>query len=530
MFLADAVAAYVESLTERELDAPLIALLGRLGFHHVHLVHGAYEFGKDFIAQRTEDGVRYQYCLQSKAGNLGAGDWRAVRQQVDAMRTGTVAHPDFDPSLERRLIVVTNGRLTGGAPIEAQDYNAYHRARGEAIVEFWDADVLVPHFENILVEGVPARDQARTLELLGRLGQGLGTRQDVRVYAQAWFAAGLTPAERWGHVLTGSMLAQHAAHQGREDLAAQLAFRLLRAAWERPEPVHPTETAVARSLFEVHADELWRQVKNQDPVALTLQSNTGIDSFVLHPVKAARLCESLGLLALLSLHGPQAGRAQEIGDYLAAFVAASPATAHPISDDASFTVLVTAVALAATGHQSATEPYLRNVAVWVLDLIEYGAGLGDGAEPAVVVRRLLGPAYPTLAPPGRESASYALSVVLDLAHVLGSHDLYCDLVNDLEALDAMAKIVAPDDAGGDRLVARIAYTAGPSPVPAAHHRIAADSTAAGQAGQWFDCVAAWATYRDRHVPAVLRALLAAPGPPKTAAEGASADRAANAPN
>lgn len=151
MFLADAVAAYVESLTERELDAPLIALLGRLGFDNVHLVHGAYEFGKDFVAQRTEDGVRYQYCLQSKAGNLGAGDWRAVRQQVDAMRTGTVAHPDFDPGLERRLVVVTNGRLTGGAPVEAQDYNAHHRARGEAIAEFWDADVLVPHFEDVPV-------------------------------------------------------------------------------------------------------------------------------------------------------------------------------------------------------------------------------------------------------------------------------------------------------------------------------------------------------------------------------------------
>lgn len=101
MFLADAVAAYVEGLTERELDAPLLALLRRLGFHHVHLVHGAYEFGKDFVAQRHEDGVEYQYCLQSKAGDLGSAGWRDVRQQVDAMRTGSVVHPDFDPSLQR---------------------------------------------------------------------------------------------------------------------------------------------------------------------------------------------------------------------------------------------------------------------------------------------------------------------------------------------------------------------------------------------------------------------------------------------
>ncbi len=179
MFLADVVAAYVESLTERELDAPLVALLRRLGFDRVHLIHGAYEFGKDFIAQRNEDGVTYQYCLQSNSGNLGSGAWRSVRSQVDAMQTGTVAHPDFDPTLQRQLVVVTNGRLTGGAPIEAQDYNAHHRGRGEAVAEFWDAGFLIPQFEAVLVEGVPAQGRARTLEMLGRLGQGLGTRQEL---------------------------------------------------------------------------------------------------------------------------------------------------------------------------------------------------------------------------------------------------------------------------------------------------------------------------------------------------------------
>lgn len=508
MFLADAVAAYVESLTERELDAPLVALLGHLGFDNVHLVHGAYEFGKDFIAQRTEDGVRYQYCLQSKAGNLGAGDWRAVRLQVDAMRTGTVAHPDFDPSLERRLVVVTNGRLTGAAPIEAQNYNAHHKARGEAGAEFWDADFLVSHFESVLVEGVPARDRARTLELLGRLGQGRGTRQDIRAYAEPWFAAGLAPAQRWAHVLTGAMLAQHAADQGREDLAAQIAFRLLRAAWERPEQVDATETAVARNLFETHADEVWQQVKDQDPVALTLRSQTGIDAFVLHPVKAARLCECLALLALLSLNGPRTGRAEDIGKYLLAFVAASPAGAHPVSDDASFSILASALALAATGHTAAAEAYLREVAVWVLDRIEHSAGLADAAEPAATaVRRLLGPAYPSLVPPDPEPSAYALTVVLDLAYIIGFHDLYRDLVSDLEAVDAIAKIVSPDGGGGERLVARIAYAADPGPHPAAHHAVPAESSLAGRDGQWFDCIATWATFRDRHVPAVLQALL-----------------------
>jgi hypothetical protein len=111
MFLADAVAAYVTNLTERELDAPLIALLRSRGFTDGHLLHGNYEFGKDLIARRVEDGVEYQYCIQSKAGDLNASLGRGVRQQVDVMRISRVAHPAFDSVLPRRLVVATNGRL-----------------------------------------------------------------------------------------------------------------------------------------------------------------------------------------------------------------------------------------------------------------------------------------------------------------------------------------------------------------------------------------------------------------------------------
>ena len=80
------------------------------------------------------------------------------------------------------------------------------------------------------MEGVPAQDRARTLEILGRLGQGAGSRLDLRGYARAWSQPGLGPAERWGNMLTGAMLAKEAAAHGREDLAAQVAFLLLRAA------------------------------------------------------------------------------------------------------------------------------------------------------------------------------------------------------------------------------------------------------------------------------------------------------------
>lgn len=49
--LANVVESYLDSLEEREFDAPFMALLRALGFWDIHLLHGPFEFGKDFIAK-----------------------------------------------------------------------------------------------------------------------------------------------------------------------------------------------------------------------------------------------------------------------------------------------------------------------------------------------------------------------------------------------------------------------------------------------------------------------------------------------
>jgi len=56
-------------------------------------MHGAFEFGKDFIAKRREEGVDYQYAFQTKAGDLGLSEWRECRGQIDMLRNNSLAHP-----------------------------------------------------------------------------------------------------------------------------------------------------------------------------------------------------------------------------------------------------------------------------------------------------------------------------------------------------------------------------------------------------------------------------------------------------
>lgn len=65
-WLHDVLDAYLAAVTEREFDAPFIGYLTAAGFTDIHQLHGAYEFGKDFIGRR--DGR--QWAFQTKAGDL----------------------------------------------------------------------------------------------------------------------------------------------------------------------------------------------------------------------------------------------------------------------------------------------------------------------------------------------------------------------------------------------------------------------------------------------------------------------------
>src|SRR5260370_4317995 len=141
--LADAIGNYISSLTEREFDAPFIALLRLRGFTDIHFLHGPFEFGKDFIAKRAEDGEEHQYAFQTKAGDIGMFEWNQCRGQIDLLRTDALAHPNFNKALNRRAIFVTTGRLIGGAGLAAQEYAQHLQTLGEAQFSTWDRDTLV---------------------------------------------------------------------------------------------------------------------------------------------------------------------------------------------------------------------------------------------------------------------------------------------------------------------------------------------------------------------------------------------------
>src|SRR5687767_8521422 len=105
--LRSVVESYLDSLIEREFDAPLLAMLASRGFYDIHLTHGVFEFGKDVIAKRrsSEPGAVEQYAIQSKGGNIGLGDWRLIRPQVEEAHDNNLSHPNFDTTLPRVAVL-----------------------------------------------------------------------------------------------------------------------------------------------------------------------------------------------------------------------------------------------------------------------------------------------------------------------------------------------------------------------------------------------------------------------------------------
>ena len=237
---------------------------------------------------------------------------------------------------------------------------------------------------------------------------------------------------------------------------------------------------------------------------MTLGGPSPFVSFLTHPVKAARTAEALSLLGLIALQHGENDRADEIVSVVSDLVEATPGVAHVVSDEWAFSVMITAVLLAARGKLPVARELLREAAVWTLDKIEFGDGIAQQDDDmATVTARLLGPPYPKLRI-GADRSAYVFSVILDLAHLLGLSDLFDDLLNDLDAVGGFARLVYDDGEARPQLIARVEYS---SSKPAKHHHIPSNSTPPGAEREWFDCVAIWATVRDRQVPAVISEVL-----------------------
>jgi hypothetical protein len=546
--LRDVVAGFLDTVTEREFDAPLIALLAARGFTDVHFLHGAFEFGKDVIAKGPKplDGdtgtgdpaswAEHQFAIQSKAGDLGLAEWRAVRPQIDEARLDGLAHPAFDRELPRAAVLVTTGRLTGDAPLQADSHRASELRWGRPGFEVWDRERLLEWLADSPEAGLAGTSDGPVLALAGAIDEGTVTFAALERRGRAWLPAApgslqeatdppaeVTARQRRAAV-EAAVLGNRLRRRGRTDLAAMTALLLLRAAWchalTEPvgqRPLRPEMARAAIRMFAGYALELLDQVEPvaKDPRALLDAVSATAFPHAAYPAACARLAEILGLLGLLA-HGQAAGAgltglpAARISGTVADLLEHQPGCHHPVSDGFAVS-LIAPVLLTARHDAAAARHYLCRTAAWTLDRYDPrygGTGLaGTSADPKTEVARLLGSAFAN--GPGRRPWSYVATVLADLAAVIpGGQNLYADMVNDFVAADASPVLLQADerraqwrpDGPGGVLTAGVAYT---EPLPpdglAAPHFTEPEPPVPA-----WDALALASVARNRHVVQTLR--------------------------
>jgi hypothetical protein len=446
-----AVGNYLDSVTEREFDPALLALLRSQGFDDVHLIHGQFEFGKDAIAKRGDP--RTQYTIQSKAGNIGLPEWASMRGQLDMLRLNELAHPSFDRKLPRVGLLVLTGRLTGGAPLDAQEYQRAASESGEPPLEIWDRERFIELLVSSPEAGLAGVAEGPLLELLGRIDAERITDADIEVFSRRW-VTDAAPLE-WRSMLEAAIVANRLREADRVDLACFATLALLRGLWasahgaEPPSQTVMEQAALVRQMFMGYAAEVWASCTQEllDPRNLIGGASEGI--FVTYPVRVCRIAEILGLYGLGLEEGDERG---PVSAWLVQFLDSQPGVTRPLSDR--WAVSLLSPLLLIGPEASATRAaVLRGVIRWLGDRYENdGLGLAaSDATPEVEVEYVLGSSLEHVSQQ-RLGTSYLAAVVLDLAAALELPDVYDDAFNDFKAVDIDPEVPIPNDDVGQYLI------------------------------------------------------------------------------
>ena len=329
--LRDVVRIFLDTLTERDFDGPLLALLAARGFTDVHFIHGQFEFGKDVLAKKAdpETGIVHQYLIQSKAGDIGMPEWRAVRPQLDECQYNTIGHPSFDTALPRVAVLVTTGRLKGSAAADAAEYRKAAAARGQADVEIWErSDLLEWICDNptVGVAGGPLETELLSM-VTSILDKGVTDRR-IESYGRRWLPPEGNSARA---TMEAAILVNTLLRVQRLDLALSVALQLVRSAEHDPlagDGVRPAAQRLVLSLAAQVRDQVEPLLADPLEVARNVRSQIPL---LTYPVACCRATEAVALgLALARVHGDE--MEVEAFQRTLALLAEQPGSARPVSD------------------------------------------------------------------------------------------------------------------------------------------------------------------------------------------------------
>jgi hypothetical protein len=430
---------YLQGVSERDFDMPLMALLVSRRFYDIHKLHGAFEFGKDFIAKREDDGAVCQYAIQSKAGDINLASWRMVRAQIDEARYNNIAHPSYSLSLRKKAILVTTGRLVGGAAADAQQYKEYLDSRGETSFEVWDRDKLREWLIRDPGCGMAGGMVAEMLAVVAAAEQRAIGHQQLERYTVRW-----TVMPLYKVAIEAAVIADKLRSCERADLAAITALCALRAAHSQPADENfQLFSVMARQLHASYATGLLRAYQHAviDPKSLLDKLGSTNPHFT-YPVVCYRLAETLGLLAMAEHVEEDVAEAARAA--VKAIASKQPGTGRPLSDRWAISLICAVLPIFRDSPARAAE-LLKAVAAWVADSYDDRPGLApvDSTE-LEEIEYLIGEPLSHIIITRRRT-SYLATTVLDLCIFFGLRDLYLQAVHDFHAVNLVPTVLIADE-------------------------------------------------------------------------------------
>jgi hypothetical protein len=441
---------YLSSVKERDFYYPLSALLQAMGFFDIHITDGGSEFGKDFIAKRIEDGVKYQYVIQAKKGDINQPEFRnkILGQLLEAVFFKELSHSQLDTSLPQKAVLVTTGELKDNAFVELRNFNTRLAEKFEAEkVDFWGKNQLIEYAEKYGLIGVHQttahglRGYGQFYQTYSKAIDKLLSDREIEEYSRFWLDENLDYKKRiLRAAIEAEIIASKLIEGGRVYEAIITNLSLARVVMETTyDNDDPFILVILKELVEEIILPLckeffcgfksdWEEAQKSLAAICLLD---GFFPFMNYLVWCARVLETAALYYFLCDKSEKA----KVITFITEFIGKEEGCAHIPGDRYASTLIWPTLALIQAGKIDAAKTLVRKGTVWLCDKVENGLGIAhwdadEKEETAILLFYLF--EFMRLEP---HRSYYLATILIDLAAFIGDKEFFSDVTNDLDACE-----------------------------------------------------------------------------------------------
>jgi hypothetical protein len=442
---------YLSSVKERDFYYPLSALLQAMGFFDIHITDGGSEFGKDFVAKRIEDGIKYQYVIQAKKGDINQPEFRnkILGQLLEAVFFKELSHSQLDTSLPQKAVLVTTGELKDNAFVELRNFNTRLAAKFEGEkVDFWGKNQLIDFAEQYGLIGVHQttakglRGYSQFYQTYSKAIDKLLSDREIEEYSRFWLDENLDYKKRiLRAAIEAEIIASKLIEGGRVYEAIITNLSLARVVTEATyDNADPFILVILKELIEETIIPLCKEFlygfkSDWEKAQKSLSALCFLDGFfpiVNYLVWCTRVLETAALYYFLTTDKSEK---DEVIACITEFLEKEEGCAHIPGDRYASTLIWPTLALIQSGKVDVAKDLVRRGAVWLCDKVENGIGIAhwdadEKEETAMLLFYLFD--FMRLEP---HRSYYLATILVDLTAFIGDKKFFADTTNDLEACE-----------------------------------------------------------------------------------------------